>query len=267
MNDPLILVTNDDGIDSPGLAAATAALDPLGELLIVAPSTQHSSVGRSLSQQFGADGRISRTKVKYQLQEWDAFAVNATPALAVEHARQEISERSIDLVVSGINYGENIGSCVTVSGTVGAALEAADSGIPAIAISLELPDQDWDSHDESIDFEVAMHFLHFFSSKIIGSSLPEDVDVLKIEVPSQATSKTGWMVSQQDRLTYYTPIIQKRDDIFNNKGIMEYVLARGEYSDNTTDAYALSQGLISVTPLSLDLTSRIHLDELRKIFD
>lgn len=267
MKDPLILVTNDDGIESPGLAAAVAALDPLGELLIVAPSTQQTSMGRSRTQRFGADGRISKGKVQYNQQEWDAFSVNATPALTVEHAIQELSQRSIDLTVSGINYGENIGTCVTVSGTIGAALEAAERGIPAVAISLELPGQDYYSHDDSIDFTAAMHFLHFFSSKIVGKTLPGDVDVLKIEIPSRATPETGWMVSQQDRLSYYMPVFHKRDDVFKGEGIVHYVLARGEYTDNSTDAYALAQGLVSVTPLSLDLTSRVHLDELRRIFD
>jgi 5'-nucleotidase len=267
MDIPLILVTNDDGIESPGLAAAAAALDPLGELLIVAPSTQQTSMGRSHTERMGLDGKVSSAVVKYHNQEWDAHAVNTSPALVVEHALQEIAERPVDFVVSGINYGENIGSCVTVSGTIGAALEAADRGIPAIAISLELLEEEYYLLDESVDFNTAMHFLHFFSSKIIGRTLPHDVDVLKIEIPSQATTETGWMVSRQDRLSYYTPFFIKRDETSRDERNFYYELARGEYSDTSTDAYALSQGLVSVTPLSLDLTSRIHLDELREILD
>jgi 5'-nucleotidase len=267
MANPLILVTNDDGVESPGLAAAAAALDSLGELVIVAPSTQQTSMGRSLSERIGADGKISRTVVRHQNLEWDAFAVNTTPALAVEHGIQEIAKRPIDLTVSGINYGENIGSCVTVSGTIGAALEAADRGIPAIAISLELLEEEYYSLDESIDFEVALHFLHFFSTKVIGRKLPHDVDVLKIEIPSQATTETGWMVTRQDRLSYYTPVFKKRHKTSSDERNFYYELARGEFTDTTTDAYALSQGLVSVTPLSLDLTSRVPLDELHAIFD
>lgn len=267
MDKSLILVTNDDGIKSPGLAAAVAALDPLGELLIVAPSTQQTSMGRSLSQRLGADGKVSKAKVTYHDKAWDAFAVNSTPALVVEHAIQEIATRPIDFAVSGINYGENIGSCVTVSGTIGAALEAADRGIPAIAISLELLGEDWYSNDETIDFRAAMHFLRFFSSKVIGITLPHDVDVLKIEIPSHATTETNWMVTRQDRLTYYKPVFKRHDTASNDDRNFYYELARGEYTDTTTDAYALAQGLVSVTPLSLDLTSRIPLDELSQIFD
>ena len=134
---PLILITNDDGIDSPGLAALAPALEPLGDLLIVAPNKQQTSMGRSRSQEEGRDGRLFTREITAGGKSWPAFAVNATPALAVDHALQQLADRPVSLVVSGINYGENVGSCVTVSGTIGAALEAADHGIPAIARSMQ----------------------------------------------------------------------------------------------------------------------------------
>ncbi len=105
MTRPLILITNDDGIASPGLAAVAAALDPLGELLIVAPASQQTSMGRSRSQQGGRDGKL--LQVRYGGQSWDGVAANATPALAVEHAIRELATRPVALAVSDVNYGEN----------------------------------------------------------------------------------------------------------------------------------------------------------------
>ncbi|MFN2280996.1 MAG: 5'/3'-nucleotidase SurE, partial [Anaerolineales bacterium] len=95
MTKPLILLTNDDGIHSPGLAAAAAALDPLGELLIVAPEVQQTSMSRSRSQQCDGDGLITKTTVTYQDRSWPGYGVKATPALAVNHAVLELADRQI----------------------------------------------------------------------------------------------------------------------------------------------------------------------------
>ena len=132
MTRPLILLTNDDGIKSPGLAAAAAALDPIGELLIVAPTEQQSGTGRSMPVH--SDGRLFETTISANGQTWNAFSANATPAQAVQHAVLELAERKPALAVSGINFGENVGLGVTISGTVGAALEAAAHRIPALAV-------------------------------------------------------------------------------------------------------------------------------------
>ena len=115
----------------------------------------------------------------YQEQSWPGIAANATPALAVEHAVQEIAKRPISLAVSGINYGENVGTCVTVSGTIGAALEAAEQNIPALAISLELLQTEYNNYS-AVDFSAAIHFTRIFAEKTLATSLPDDVDVLKI---------------------------------------------------------------------------------------
>ena len=263
MTKPYILVTNDDGIDSPGLAAAVAALDPLGELLIVAPLVQQTSMGRSRPARGGTSGKLVKRSVQYADQTWEAVAVDATPALTVEHGIQEIAHRPIDLAVSGINYGENIGSCVTVSGTIGAALEAAERGILALAVSLELNNTDYYTHDASIDFGASMHFLHSFATQALYANLQEDVDVLKIEVPPEATPETNWVVTRQDRLAYYKPVIGRRADIFTGETEVSYTPLKGEYTSEDTDAYALARGFVSVTPLSLDLTSRVDLSELK----
>ena len=262
MTEPIILLTNDDGISSPGLAAAAAALDHLGELLIVAPREQQTSMSRSRSQQYGADGRLFQTDVVYKDQRWNGFAVNATPALAVEHAVQEIADRSIDLVISGINYGENVGSCVTVSGTIGAAIEAAERGIPAMAVSLEIASTDYHTHDTDINFEVAAYFTNQLAQKMLIKPMPEDVDVLKLEIPASATRKTRVVLTRQDKISYYMPYMDKRKDLFSGPATLKHTPSKGEYTRTDTDAYALANQLVAITPLSLDLTSRVKMQTL-----
>ncbi len=253
---PLILITNDDGIDSPGLAAAAQALDPLGELLIVAPAEQQTSMSRSRSQQYGSDGTLAKTTVHYQDKSWEAYSARATPALAVVHAVQEVAQREIALAVSGINYGENVGTSVTVSGTIGAALEAAEKGIPALAISQEITGIDYHNYSKDVDFTAAIFFTQKIAKVLLNNELPCDADVLKLEIPFGANTDTEMVVTRQDRLVYYQPTPIKREKLLGTKAAVSHLPSKGKYSRKDTDAYALAEGLVSITPLSLDLTSR-----------
>lgn len=268
MTHPLILLTNDDGIESPGLAAAAAALAPLGDLLIVAPAFQQTSMGRSRTQQGGLDGRLFAATIRFGDQAWSGTGAFATPALAVEHALHELAPRPVDLVVSGINYGENVSTCVTVSGTLGAAFEAAERGIPALAVSLETGAMQYYEHDTTVDFAPVASFARLFAQLVLaglrredaplaGGKLPPDVDVLKIDVPRSATTATPWTITRQDRMSYYTPLRPARADPLAGPGPIVMHVAKGCYSAEGTDAWALAHGLVSVTPLSLDLTSRV----------
>ena len=169
---PLILLTNDDGIHSPGLSAAALALDPLGDLLIFAPLEQQTSMGRSRTQQCGGDGAINKTKLTAKNRPWEGFGVKATPALAVEHAVMELAPRKISLVVSGINYGENVGSCVTGSGTIGAAREAAELGLSTLAVSQEINSENYHSHSTGVNFTRAVHFTRQIAEKMLRVKLP-----------------------------------------------------------------------------------------------
>ena len=120
---PIILFTNDDGIESPGLWAAVAAFRDVGRLLVVAPREQQSGMGRSMPH--ASEGRIYPYEAPIDCPDCRAYAVDGTPAQAVQHAILELAEDKPALLVSGINYGENTGNGVTISGTVGAALEGA----------------------------------------------------------------------------------------------------------------------------------------------
>ncbi len=262
---PRILITNDDGIQSPGLAAVAAALDGMGELLLVAPQKQQTSMSRARTQSGENSGIFHKHTVTFGDRQWEGIGICSTPALCVDYAVFEISPGPIDLVISGINYGENIGSCVTVSGTIGAAIEAAERGIPALAISLELPGTDYHTLNQTVDFTAAMAFTRLFAQKVLTGKLPTDVDVLKIEIPTIATPETPWMVTHQDRIAYYMPFLLPRSDPYREPGILDHTPQKGRYTSENSDAYAQAHGFVSVTPLSLELTSRTNLANLTTI--
>jgi len=263
---PLILLTNDDGIHSPGLAAAAAALDPLGELLIVAPEVQQTSMSRSRSQNCDTDGTITKTSVDYKDQSWVGYSVKATPALAVVHGVKELAGRKVSLVVSGINYGENVGTCVTVSGTIGASLEAAEKGIPTLAVSQEIDSIDYHSYSKQVDFQAALHFTRQIAEVMLNQPMPFDADVLKLEIPLGATPDTEVVITRQDKLVYYQPELISRDELLGTPAKISHIPSKGQYTGEDTDAYALAKGLVSLTPLSLDLTSRNCLDTIGDLF-
>ncbi len=261
---PLILIVNDDGIHSPGLAAAAAALDPLGDLLIVAPSVQQSGMGRSFP--VFSDGRIREETVRYGEQQWPGYAANASPAQAVQHALLELSDRRPDLAVSGINYGENLGTGITASGTVGAALEAADHGIPALAVSFEVPPEQHYSNDHRVDFGAALHFTRLFAERWLGAARPPDVDVLKIDIPASATPETDWQLTHLERGPYFVATRPERQDL-QDEGRPGYALNPEATVDPASDVGALRAGLVSVTPLTLDMTARVRRDLLRHVLN
>ena len=261
---PQILLTNDDGILSPGLWAAAAALSKLGFVTVTAPRDQSSGAGRSLPNT--SDGIIQEQQVQVNSQEWTVFSIGGTPAQTVLHGVLEVMKRKPDLVVSGINYGENVASGVTISGTVGAAMEAASLGIPAIAVSLEAHSKYHLSYSEEMNFSVAAVFTARLARILLKKKFPSDVNLLKVDVPSDATVDTPWQLTRVSLQRYYEPITPKRES-WNEPARLEYQEA-GVFEDeaNDTDVFVLrKKRFVSVTPISLDLTSRVDFAELDKL--
>ncbi len=262
---PLILITNDDGIESPGLAATAAALDPLGDLLIVAPHIQQSGAGRSMPLHLR--GRLFQTVVRSKDVTWAAYSAEASPAQAVQHALLELADRRPALAVSGINYGENLGVSVTISGTVGAALEAAAHGIPALAISLQTDPSLHVNFNDSVDFGPAMHFTRLFAELMLKLDPIFDVDVLKIDIPTSAIAQTEWKITRLERRPYYIPVPPARRELGDEGRIGYRMVEHHEPTDGDTDVAALLGGVVSVTPLSLDMTSRLDPKELHRLLE
>ena len=261
---PQILLTNDDGILSPGLWAAAASLSKLGFVTVTAPREQSSGAGRSMPS--SSDGIIQEQRVQVNGQEWSVFAVGGSPAQTVLHGVYEVMKSKPDLVVSGINYGENVGSGITISGTVGAALEAASLGIPAMAVSLEANPEYHLSYSAEMNFSVAAGFALLIARQLLEKRLPEDVNLLKVEIPSDASMDTPWQWTRVSHQRYYEPIAPERES-WDLPGVMKYrEAALLEHESEDTDVYVLrKKRMVSVSPLSLDLTSRVDFVELDRL--
>ncbi len=255
-----ILMTNDDGIGSPGLRAAVEAVAPLGNVIIVAPSRQQTSMGRSLS----GDENAALQPVPFPVDGYEvsAYHCEATPARAVLHAFDVLfTERKPDLIVSGINYGENLGTNSTISGTLGAALQAASLGVRGLAVSLQTNIDNHRRHVE-LDWRAARHFCRKFARLMLEAELPPDVDILNVNVPAASSAETTWKMTRLSRQGYFG----NRIDNPSSGSRLSDAICHLAYDEATlesdSDIRAVCSGLVSVTPVSMDLTSRVNLESL-----
>jgi len=257
-----IAITNDDGINSPGMRAAVEAAAGLGTITIIAPTDQQTATGRGLT----GDKQTRFERIEYDYSGGTAVGYHCpcSPAQVVRHAMYTLfRDRRPDLLISGINYGENLGNMVTCSGTVGAALEAASHNIPAIAASKQTDIASHHQYTEQ-DWEAAVYYLRMFTQKLLTRQLPADVDVLKIDVPDNANEDTGWKLTTLSRAAYYIKTIENPDAnsrVCDFKTQINVDVARAEPG---SDIHALAvERVVSVTPLSLDLTSRSGFPDLQ----
>jgi 5'-nucleotidase len=268
MNDKTIqiLLSNDDSIHSPGLWAAAEALDPLGFVHVVAPLQQQTSTGHSMP--VTSSGIIEAMTLNVNGRNWPVYAVDGSPGQAVVHGIYDVIKAKPDLVVSGINYGENVGVGITISGTVGAALEAASLEIPALAVSMQTGQEHHLSLSQDVNFSAAGYFTHKFARVLLQKQLPFDVDVLKVDVPSNATPETPWSLTRHSRDRYYFPVAARRK-VLSDQGPVGYEIRYdAEQLQPDSDIYAvLVDRKVSVTPISIDMTSRIDFSKLRAMLE
>ncbi|NOX18143.1 MAG: 5'/3'-nucleotidase SurE [Chlorobi bacterium] len=261
---PLIAITNDDGIDSPGIAALASALNELGEIVVVAPTKQQTASGRSI---YGKrDAQFLRKEISADGISFPGYHCDCSPAQVIGHALNVLFiARKPDLVVSGINYGENLGTNVTHSGTVGAALEAASVGIPSIAVSLETSIENHRIYAET-DWSAARYFSKIIAKKVLYVELPFDVDVLKIDVPANADEKTEIRFTRVSRQSYFSARVKSPSQKSELKQSEVYISIDRNKLEPDSDAYAiLVDKVVSVSPLSVDLTSRVSMKNLEKV--
>lgn len=243
------MVTNDDGITSPGLHALYAALRPLGEVTVVAPDTERSAVGHAITTLLPL--RVKEFRRGRQLL---GYAVDGTPADCVKIAVRSIFEGAVDLVVSGINLGSNTATNVIYSGTVSAATEARILGVPSIAISL----------DARVDarWSYAARLGRRIAAAALERGLPERV-LLNVNVPNLPRSEIkGIKVTRQGGSAFVEDFTIREDP-----RRQPYYWLAGSYEnqdeDPDTDAWALANGYVSITPVSYDLTAHHALDTIR----
>ena len=252
-----ILLTNDDGIYSKGIRAAVDALQGLGEIYVVAPMFQRSASGRAMTLHRPLRAkRVAYRGVKA------AYALDGMPVDCVIFAIARFGK--FDLAISGINLGENLSTEITVSGTASAAIEAATHGIPSIAASLEVNWRKTLGDGEGIDFSSASYFLRRIAKSVIKNGLPEGVDMLNVNIPSDATEETAISLTRLAR-RMFNPTVEERID---PKGNPYYwvVGRRCENFEPGTDAYALKvERKVSVTPINIDMTARIDFERVREV--
>lgn len=256
---PKILVTNDDGIQSPAIWAMAEALTALGEVTIAAPDQQYSGAGRSYA---GRTGLSQQVPVPAGSRIHAAYSLDGTPAKAVVFGLFKLFPDQLpDLVVSGINYGENPGTCITSSGTVGAAMESAVNGIPALAVSRMVPPSEYMQHSEEIDFSAAVYFTTFFAERMLNDASFNALEMLKVDVPAEATPLTPWKMTRLSRYRYFEPVLRQRED--GSREIDYWINPEHPQILPGDDVYALlHEKVVSVTPLTLDMTAPVDFQQL-----
>ncbi len=240
MKRPLILVSNDDGYDSPGIYALVMSLRRIANVVVVAPATQQSAVGHAITVQTPLRARPIERGAHFT-----GWAVEGTPADSVKLGVSTLLKRKPDLVVSGINHGMNTSINVIYSGTVSAATEGAVLGIPAIAMSLA-------SHSLKADMSGAATFARKIAAEVLKRGLPKGT-LLNVNVPDVPAEKlAGVAVTKQGRSWWDDGFETRRDPVGR-----DYYWLVGKYvwDDNPlADDVALQKNMISVTPLHYSLT-------------
>ena len=248
MEKPLILVTNDDGITAPGLRKLIHVMNKIGEVVVVAPDSPQSGMGHAIT----ISDTLYSKKEKIDDGPQTEYSISGTPADCVKFAIREILDRKPDLCVSGINHGANSSINVIYSGTMSAAVEAGIEGIKSIGFSLL--DYSWDADFKPCEKHIEKICLSMLKQK--KSNL-----ILNVNFPSNLKEFKGIKVCRQAK-GYWEDTYDKRISPLGK----EYYWLTGNFvnqeNSEETDEWALSNGYVSVVPISYDMTSY---EDLKKI--
>ncbi len=243
MNKPLILVTNDDSIVSPGIRTLIEIMKTIGDVVVVAPDSPQSAMGHAIT----LNNTLHVDKVNLDKDLIHEYSCSGTPVDCVKMAVRELLKRKPDLCVSGINHGSNSSINVIYSGTMSAAVEAGIEGIPAIGFSHL--DYSWETNLEPIK-----KWVKKITLEVLEKGLPEGV-VLNVNFPKEKTGKIkGVKVCRQAKANWE----EKFDKRTNPQG-KEYYWLSGEFVNHDkgqdTDEWALENGFVSIVPVQFDLTA------------
>ncbi|MFB6082446.1 MAG: 5'/3'-nucleotidase SurE [Halanaeroarchaeum sp.] len=251
MGHPDILLTNDDGIESPGLRALAEGLSEVGDVTVVAPAENRSAVGRASSDEV--------TVTDHEL----GYAIDGTPVDCVVAGIEAIGPDP-DIVVSGSNKGANLGMYVLGrSGTVGAAVEAAYFGVPAIATSLYLPGDRWQQETAVEEYREAVRATTYLVDHAFDDGVFEHADYLNVNAPAPENGETDMVVTRPSRAYDMSATRDGRRIRLQDR--MWERMAEGALDDGPeTDRRAVVDGKVSVSPLSVPNTTEHHdvLDDL-----
>ncbi len=249
MAKPLILVTNDDGITAPGLRSLIHIMNEIGDVVVVAPDSPQSGMGHAIT----ISDTLYCKKEKIDDGPQKEYSISGTPADCVKFAVKEILHKKPDLCVSGINHGANSSINVIYSGTMSAAVEAGLEGIKSIGFSLL--DYSWDA-----DFTACKDYILKISLNLLKEK--KENLILNVNFPSNTDKFKGIKVCRQAK-GYWEDTYDKRTSPLGK----EYYWLTGNFvtleENKETDEWALSQGYVSVVPISYDMTSHKDIDKVK----
>ncbi len=240
---PLILVTNDDGINAPGIRTLIAIMKDIGDVFVVAPDSPQSGMGHAIT----INSTLHSSRITPKDSEIIEYSCSGTPADCVKLAINELMPRKPDLCVSGINHGSNSSINVIYSGTMSAAIEAGIEGVPAIGFSLL--DYSWNA-----DFTQSKDFISKITYNALNNEIPKGV-VLNVNIPSVKESDIKGVKICRQAMAYWVEEFDKRKNPLGQ----EYYWLTGKFVNKDkgedSDEWALNNNYISIVPVEFDLTA------------
>ncbi|TND08066.1 MAG: 5'-nucleotidase [Bacteroidetes bacterium] len=250
---PLILVTNDDGFYASGLHALIDAVKELGDVFVVAPDRPQSGMGHAIT--INSTLRVSRM---HHFGVAGEYTCSGTPVDCVKMAVNKLLPRKPDLCVSGINHGANHSINIIYSGTMSAAVESAIEGIPSLGLSLL-------DYSLEADFTAAAHYSTKLARRVLESGLPAGV-CLNVNIPKLPAEKLkGIKVCRQAYGTWVEELDERTDPAGRTYFWLTGAFKNFEEGAEDTDAWALSNGYVSVVPVQFDMTAHKALAGLKDI--
>ena len=243
MKRPLILVTNDDGINAPGIRTLISEVKNIGDVIVVAPDSPQSGMGHAIT----INSTLHSSRITPKNSEIIEYSCSGTPADCVKLAINELMPRKPDLCVSGINHGSNSSINVIYSGTMSAAIEAGIEGVPAIGFSLL--DYSWNA-----DFSHSKDLIRKITLNALNNGIPKGV-VLNVNIPAVKKSDIKGVKICRQAKAYWVEEFDKRKNPLGQ----EYYWLTGKFVNKDqgedTDEWALKNNYISIVPVEFDLTA------------
>ena len=252
MKRPLILVTNDDGINAPGIRTLISVVKNIGDVIVVAPDSPQSGMGHAIT----INSTLHSSRITPKNSEIIEYSCSGTPADCVKLAINELMPRKPDLCVSGINHGSNSSINVIYSGTMSAAIEAGIEGVPAVGFSLL--DYSWNA-----DFSQSKDFIKKITLNALNNGIPKGV-VLNANIPAVKKSDIKGVKICRQAKAYWVEEFDKRKNPLGQ----EYYWLTGKFVNKDqgedTDEWALKNNYISIVPVEFDLTAHHAIQDLNE---
>ena len=248
-NNPLILITNDDGIHASGLIQLIETVRPLGEIVVVAPDMPRSGLSSAITHY-----NPIRTSLIKKEENLTMYSCTGTPVDCVKIGLNKLLNRRPDILLSGINHGSNAAICIFYSGTIGAVFEGCIVGIPSLGISLT-------DHSPHADFTQAAKYGKMITEKVLATGLPAGI-CLNLNVPDIQDIK-GLKVCSQTKGYWTKEYAEMKDPVGRTVYWLTGEFVNQEPENKYCDEWALDHGYAALVPLSIDMTSYPSLDKIK----